>query len=169
MRVAAIVPCLAFGGPRAAWTAVVAGVAAGCSGTPRTPSPSPVADVDPVGAYELVLSWEGGVQDGRMEIRGGPGGWRGTIEAGSLAVRIHEVKVEGGRLTISGRGAAGVVVFRLAADGELLSGEWVAGGMRGGVTAIRIGREGLQSRAERGGPVSTGRSVRAPHSAQEPS
>ncbi len=110
---------------------------AGCSGSLRAPSPPAVAQFDPVGVYELVLSWEGGVQDGRMDIRGAPGSYGGVIKAGSLDVSIQEVEASQGQLTVRGQGAAGAVVFRLAVDGAFLSGEWVAGGMRGGVTATR--------------------------------
>lgn len=115
--------------------------AAGCAVGGGGPA-APDAGFDPVGSYDLVLSWEGGVQEGRMVVRREAGGYRGTLSAGSLSAIIGNAQAAGGRLTVSATTAADggngrPFILRLVADGDMLSGEWFFGAMRGGVHASK--------------------------------
>ncbi|MYG80597.1 MAG: hypothetical protein F4187_01950 [Gemmatimonadetes bacterium] len=152
-----------------------AGVLAACSVPfPRHTVPVPAAEagaevLDPVGTYDLTMSSDIMVAEGTMEIRGRPGRYVGTVAIGSFGGRIVSVEPGAGQLVGEVDSETGRLVFRLTADGAYLSGNWVLGQLRGTIVAERSrGRVGYSVGAS-GGPVSTGRSVRPPHSDQDPS
>ncbi len=158
-----------------------AGVLAACS-VPfqRQTVPVPAAEagaevLDPVGTYDLTMSSDIMVAEGTMEIRGRPGRYVGTVAIGSFGGRIVSVEPGAGQLVVEVDSETGRLVFRLTADGACLSGNWVLGHLRGTIVAERSGGRvgGLSADGyavgASGGPVSTGRSVRPPHSDQDPS
>ena len=111
------------------------------------------------------MSSETMVSDGAMEIRGKPGSYTGTIDVGAAAARILSLDVGEGYMTVRAELRRQTLILRLARDGDFLSGNWVLGAQRGTIVANK--RPGQASGS--GGPVSTGRSGRPPHSDQDPS
>ncbi len=127
------------------------------------PEPEPAPDaaaLDPVGVYDLTMSSETMVSEGTMEIYGEPGAYLGRVSVGGVNGRIVLVEPGEGHMNVQVEVEGGRLVFRLAGDGAFLSGNWVMGERRGTVVA---------ERHDYGGPVSTGRSLRPPHSDQDPS
>ena len=106
------------------------------------------------------MSSETMVSRGTMEIQGEPGAYLGRVSVGGIAGRVVVVEPGEGHMSVQVEVDGGLMVLRLAGDGAFLSGNWILGRRRGAVVAER--------RAQ-GGPVSTGRSLRPPHSDQDPS
>ncbi len=140
--------------------------------------------MDPVGIYDLTMSSETMVSEGTMEVYGEPGGYVGRVSVGGVNARIVLVEPGEGHMSVHVEVEGGLLLFRLAGDGAFLSGNWVMGERRGTVAAKRRrddGRRGPTRMSRRsnapgtysadrlGGPVSTGRSLRPPHSDQDPS
>lgn len=159
----------AAGGPGLLTPLLAIGLAAGCA-TSSPPGaeegPAPAGAFDPAGGYEVTMSSERMVSEGTMEvrgIRGEPGSYTGVITVGSVTARIVNVEAGDDHMTVQAIASQGTLILRLAWDGEYLSGNWILGSQRG--TFLGRKRPGQPS----GGPVSTGRSARPPHSDQEPS
>ena len=93
--------------------------------------------LDPVGVYDLTMSSETMVTEGKMEIRGEPDRYVGTVAVGGISGRIVKVMSGVGQLVVDVDTHAGRLVFRLAGDGSTLSGNWLLGERRGTVAAQR--------------------------------
>lgn len=161
---------IAAAGGRGLLTPLLAiGLAAGCAASSRPGSedgPAPGGVFDPAGGYEVTMSSERMVSEGTMEVRGipdEPGSYTGVITVGSVTARIVNVDAGDDHMTVQAIASQGTLILRLAWDGEYLSGNWILGPQRG----TFLGRK--QPGHPSGGPVSTGRSARPPHSDQEPS
>lgn len=148
-------------------TALLAiGLAGGCAGSgPPGPEngPTPAGVFNPVGWYDVTMSSERMVSEGTMDIRGEPGNYTGMMAVGSVAARIVNVDAGQDHMTVHATTRQTNLILRLVWDGEFLSGNWILGAQRG--TFVGRKRRDQQS----GGPVSIGRSGRAPHSDQDPS
>ena len=120
------------------------GVAAACS-APRLqqpPGPQQGAEADsealnPVGAYDLTMSSETMVSEGKMEIRGEPGRYVGTVAVGGISGRIVKVMAGVGQLVVDVDTHAGRLVLRLVGGDATLTGNWVLGERRGTIVAER--------------------------------
>lgn len=109
------------------------------------------------------MSSETMVSEGTMEIRGEPGSYTGTIAVGTVGARIVSVEAGADHMTVHAATSERTLILRLARDGDFFSGNWVLGRQRG--TIIGNKRPGQSS----GAPASIGRSLRPPHSDQDPS
>ena len=98
-----------------------------------------------------------------MVIRGEPGRYTGMINIGSVAARILSLEAGQDHMAVRATTSQQTLILRLARDEEFFSGNWILGGQRG--TIVGNKRSGQSS----GGPESTGRSFRPPHSDQDPS
>lgn len=120
------------------------GLAAACSahGLQRPPGSRPGAEagseaLNPVGTFDLTMSSETMVSEGKMQIRGEPGRYVGTVAVGGISGRIVRVVSDVGQLDVDVDTDAGRLVLRLAGSGATLTGNWVLGGRRGTVVAER--------------------------------
>lgn len=155
---------------------LISGLPAGCA-----TSPTPAVEesvLDPLGTYELSMSSVTQVSDGTMTIRGQPGNYRGTLSVGVLAAPIAAVETGVAILNVHASLPQGTLILRLSGDGLCFAGNWVLGAQRGTITAEKLPRAqgsggcahpGSRRPLPSGGPVSTGRSSRPPHSDQDPS
>ena len=117
-----------------------------------------------------------------MEIIGKPGFYSGRLSVGGFVGAVRSVETGLGHMLVEVEAPGGVVVLRLATDGQFFSGNWVMGEQRGTATADRRQPHQDKPRRHQGaryedvplrpvfaGPLSTGRSLRSPHSDHEPS
>ena len=120
------------------------GLAAACSATrlQRPPGAQPGTEAEPeagnpAGVYELTMSSETMVSAGRMEIRGEPERYVGTLAIGGISGRIVRVMSDVGQLVVDVDTQAWLLLLRLAGSGSTLTGHWVLGERRGTVVAER--------------------------------
>lgn len=152
--------------PRSLTLLLAVGLAGGCAGSGGPDpdgGPAPANVFDPVGWYDVTMSSERMVSEGTMDIRGEPGRYTGMIAVGSVAARIVTVDAGEDHMTVHATARQSNLILRLAWDGEFLSGNWILGAQRG----TFVGRKSPGQPS--GGPASIGRSVRPPHSDQDPS
>lgn len=115
------------------------------------------------------------VSEGTLEITGKPGFYSGRLSVGGFVGAVRSVETGLGHMLVEVEAPGGVVVLRLATDGQFFSGNWVMGEQRGTATADKhrphqgVRYEGVPLRPGFAGPLSTGRSLRSPHSDHEPS
>ena len=105
------------------------------------------------------------VSEGTMEISGEAGSYVGRLSVGGIVAVVRRVEPGPGHMRVEADTGRGIVVLRLATDGEFFSGNWVMGAQRGTATAEKR-RPYYEGDV---GPVSTGSSSRPPHSDHEPS
>ena len=117
---------LATGRFPAVWVLACAG-ALGCAATLGSGTPS----FDPTGIYDVTMATQGMVSEGTMTIRGLPGDYRGTLDAGGVAARIQSVAVGEDNMSVSAETSAGALILRILKDGNLFTGNWVLGERRG--------------------------------------
>ncbi|MGI9626221.1 MAG: hypothetical protein ACR2QM_05240 [Longimicrobiales bacterium] len=103
----------------------------GCASTPNGGE----STFDPTGIYDVTMATQGLVSEGTMTIRGVPGDYRGTLDAGGVSAEIHSVEVGEDNLNVQAQTTRGVLILRLARDGGFLSGNWVLADRRGTFSA----------------------------------
>ncbi len=72
-----------------------------------------------------------------MEITGKPGFYSGRLSVGGFVGAVRSVETGLGHMLVEVEAPGGVVVLRLATDGQFFSGNWVMGEQRGTATADR--------------------------------
>ena len=107
----------------------------GCGG--RAPGGAPEPAFRPLGTYEVTMSAQGQVSQGRLEIRGSPDNYRGMLAVGATQAEVEAIEVGAGQMNIRARLPAGTLVLRLTGDARLMSGNWVLGNRRGTVVVAR--------------------------------
>jgi hypothetical protein len=109
---------------------------------PQIPEPTTrgvAAALNPVGEFEYsTMTPDGTPVSGVMTIRGTPGNYTGSIEAGTLGVfPVKGVTVSGQTMTIASEHPEGPLELRLTFVGDEFTGSWHLGTQTGEVAGKR--------------------------------
>lgn len=108
---------------------------------PQIPEPvtqAVAAAVDPVGEFQYSTMTPDGPVSGVMTIRGTPGHYTGSIDAGTLGVfPVKGVTVSGQAMTIASEHPEGPLELRLTFVGDEFTGSWHLGTESGEIAGRR--------------------------------
>jgi hypothetical protein len=105
---------------------------------PEPPTQIVAAALDPVGEFEYSANTPDGPVSGAMTIRGTPGNYTGSIDAGAMGMfPVRGVTVSGRTMTIASEHPEGQLELRLTFVGDEFTGSWHLGMQSGEVAGKR--------------------------------